>query len=195
MFTTLLALQTLTNLSFAPLGPGLPERWQVKQVGRNGAPSFQVTTGHALRIEANAQSGFGRHPLRAPIRPSRGRLMWRWRTGTAIKGASLRVRARADSPVRVFVEYDDGRVLYYSWGNAEPVGDRFAWGGETRSVYVCRRADDANGSWYMESHDPFTDYQRAFNRAPHPIVAVGIGADTDQLGAHTVAEVGEVTWE
>jgi len=195
MVTTLLALQALTNLAFAPVGHGLPDRWTLKQVGRNGPPVFQVTTGHALRIETNDQIGFARHPLRTPLGPEEGTLTWRWRTATPLPRSSLRTRARADSPVRVFVEYDDGRVLYYSWGNAEPVGDRFAWVSEMRSVYVCRRAEDANGSWYMETHNPFTDYQRAFNRAPHPIVAIGIGADTDQLGDHTVAEVGEVTWE
>jgi hypothetical protein len=50
---------------------------------------------------------------------------------------------------------------------------------------VCRRAEDANGSWHLETRDPFEDYRRAFNRALHPIVAVGVGADTDQLHEHT----------
>jgi DUF3047 family protein len=103
---------------------------------------------------------------------------------------------RVTALARVFLVFDDGRMLFYTWGNAEPVGDPFlsATAG-SRGVLVCRRAEDANGSWYLETRDPFEDYRRVFNRAPHPIVAVGVGADTDQLHEHTVAEVGEVTWE
>src|SRR3989475_7740400 len=47
----------------------------------------------------------------------------------------------------------------------------------SRLVVVCRRAADADGSWHLERRDPFADYRRAFNRAPHPIVAVGVAAE------------------
>jgi hypothetical protein len=87
-------------------------------------------------------------------------------------------------------------MLYYSWGDRESIGDTLRSStGAWRAIMVLRRAEDANGSWYMETRNPFDDYRRAFNHAPHPIVAVGIGAGTDQLHDHTVAEVGELVWE
>lgn len=196
--TALLVLQTLTNLAFAPARPGLPDGWRLTRIAHTDAPHFAVTAAHVLRIETSAQAGFASYRLRVPLRPGAGRraLTWRWRTSTPLRRASLRSRARDDSPVRVLVAFDDGTTLYYTWGNAEPVGDIFRSSVSTsRGVVVLRRAEDANGSWYLESRDPFADYRRAFSRAPHPIVAVGIGANTEHLNDHTMAEVGELTWE
>ena len=202
MTSLLLALQTLTNLSIAVPGHGLPDGWKLGRVRRAEPPVFQVTRAHTLRIEADARAGFATYRLRAPLRPgpeggrSRRQLTWRWHTATPLARASLRARGRDDSPVRVLVVFDDGRMLYYSWGRAEPIGDIFASPTSAlRGVVVLRRAEDANGSWFLEARDPFADYRRAFSRAPHPIVAVGVAADTDQLHDHTVAEVGELEWE
>ena len=198
----LLALQTLTNLSLAAPGPGLPNGWKLTRVGRAQPPVFEVTRAHTLRIEAAGRAGFASYRLRAPLRPGPGggggrrQLTWRWRTGTPVPRASLRSRERDDSPVRVVVVFDDGRMLHYSWGSTEPLGDIFASRTSAlRGVVVLRRAEDANGSWFLEARDPFADYRRAFSNAPHPIVAVGIAADTDQLHDHTVAEVGELAWD
>jgi hypothetical protein len=173
----LFAVQALTNFTFAPAGPGLPNGWQLTRVRHANPPSFQLTAGHALRIETDGGAGFAISRLRAPLRPAAGRLTWKWRTATPRTRASLHSRARDDSPVRVFLVFDDRRMLYYTWGDAEPVGDTFlSWTGASRGVLACRRAEDANGSWYPETRDPFEDYRRAFNRAPHPIVAVGVAA-------------------
>ncbi len=196
MTSCLLLLQTITNLYSAHPGPGLPDRWSLTRIRHVEPPSFSVTSGHTVRVEANAQAGFASHRLRVPLRPASGTLTWKWRTGTPLSDARLHSRERDDSPVRVFLLFDDGRMIYYTWGNAEPIGDTFhIWTGASRAVMVLRRAEDANGSWYMESRDPFEDYRRAFKHAAHPIVAVGIGADTDQLHDHTIAEVGEMVWE
>jgi hypothetical protein len=192
----LLLLQTITTLYNAHPGPGLPDRWSLTRIRHVEPPRFSVTPGHTVRVEADAQAGFASLRLRTPLRPAKGRLTWKWRTGTPLPDASLHSRQRDDSPVRVFLVFDDGRMLYYTWGNREPIGDTFhSWTGETHGVMVLRRAEDANGSWCLESRDPFEDYRRTFNHAPHPIVAVGVGADTDQLHDHTVAEVGEMVWE
>ena len=198
MIRTLLVLQTLTNLFQARPGPGLPDAWSLTRLRRASPPAFQVNAAHTLRIEANGQAGFATYRLRRPMRPGEraGSLSWRWRTGTPLRGAALRARGRDDSPALVVVAFDDGRTLAYTWGNAEPLGDVFRSATSAlRGVVICRRAEDANGSWFLESHDPFADYRRAFNRASHPIVAVGVGADADRLYGHTIAEVSELTWE
>ncbi len=192
----LLALQALTNLGLAPAGPGLPTGWKLQHVRGAEPPDFQVSRTHVLRIQTRGQAGFASYRLRAPLRPQKGELTWRWRTETPLRDASLHQRARDDSPVRVFVTFDDGRMLFYTWGNVEGRGETFAsWTGPSRVVIVLERAEDADGSWHLETRDAFADYRRAFNRAPHPIVAVGVSADTDMLGGRSAAEVGELTWE
>jgi hypothetical protein len=186
----LLALQgALTNLSLAPAGPGLPRGWTLQRVKGAAAPVFVVTRAHALRVEAAGAAGFAIFRLRTALRPAAGALIWNWRTSTPLRTAALHERARDDAPVRVF-------VTFASWGNREGRGEHFpSWTGRSRGVMVLERAEDADGSWYMERRDPFRDYSLMFDRAPTAIVAVGVSADTDQLKGRAAAEVGELTWE
>jgi len=194
--TGLFALQALTTLSLAPARPGLPSGWKLQRIKGAEPPSFAVTRAHTLRIEAPARAGLASFRLRRPLRPQPGHLTWQWRTSTPLRTAALRQRTRDDAPVRVFVTFEDGRILFYSWGNKEGRRERFLSStGGTRGVMVLQRADDADGSWHMERRDPFADYRLVFNRAPKAIVAVGVGADTDQLKGRAVAEVSELTWE
>jgi len=192
----LLALQVLTNLAVAPPGPGLPAGWRLDHPKGVGAATFLVTAERALRVETNSGAGFATYRLHRALRPETGVLTWRWRTATPLPDAALHEREHDDSPARVLVAFDDGRMIYYTWGNREPVGDTFrSWTSGARLVIVCRRAADADGSWHLERRDPFADYRRAFDRAPHPIVAVGVAADTDMLHTRTVAEVADLVWE
>jgi len=193
---TLLALQALTNLSLAPAGPGLPHGWTLQRVKGAAAPTFAVTGGHALRIEADGAAAFASYRLGSPLRPRAGTLSWQWRTTTPLRNAALRLRARDDAPARVFLVFADGRMLFYSWGARESRGEHFlSWTGANRGVLVLEGADDADGSWHMERRDPFADYRLVFNGAPKAIVAAGVSADTDQLRGRATAEVSELTWE
>ena len=193
-----LALQTLTNLALVSPGAGLPLPWTLTPAPHADLPTLRVTPDHALRIEAARAAGTAVYRLPRPLAPREEAavLSWRWRTATPIAQAALRDPTRDDTPARVVVIFDDGRTLAYTWGNKEPVGDVFSTvRGARHAVVVCRRADDANGSWYLESHDPFADYRRAFDHAPHAIVAVGVAAATNHLGTHTVAEVSDLSWD
>jgi PAS domain-containing protein len=195
----LLLLQTLTNLNVAPTGTSLPAGWRLSRVQGVETPVFRVTTVHSLRIEATNQAGTATYRLRVPLRPPpptrSGMLTWRWRAERPVRGAALRQRATDDSPLRVLVTFQDGRVLVYSWGNQEARGESFAsWAGRNRMVVVLQRADDADWSWHVERRDPFADYRRLWNNAPKPIVSVGISADTDGLRVKAVAEIGDITW-
>jgi Protein of unknown function (DUF3047) len=193
-----LAIQTLTNLALLSPGPGLPPPWTLVPAPHANLLSVRVTTEHTLRIEAAGQAGTAVYRLRRPLVPreASAALSWRWRTSTPVAHAMLRDPSRDDTPAGVVVLFDDGRTLMYAWGSAEPIGDVFLTGRSgRRAVVVCRRAEDANGSWYLESHDPFADYRRAFTHAPHPIVAVGVGAGTDHLHNHTVADVSDLSWD
>ncbi len=195
----LLLLQTLTNLNAVPAGAGLPPGWRLTTVPGVQAPTYRVTGSHALRVVAAGQAGVATYRLRNPLRPPAslrsGSLTWRWRAETPLRGANLKRRATDDSPVRVVVTFQGGRVLVYAWGNREGRGESFpSWAGRNRMVVVLERAEDADGSWHVERRDPFSDYRRLWNNAPKPIVSVGVSTDTDGLKVRAAAEIGDLTW-
>lgn len=200
MSAALLLAQTLTNLTIVPIGPGLPTGWRLTRMQGVDPPAFRVTGSHALRITATSQGGVATYRLRNPVKPlpstRSGSLTWRWRVETPLRGADLKRKAGDDSPIRVLVTFQDGRVLVYSWGNRESRGESFAsWAGRNRMVVVLERAEDADGSWHVERRDPFADYRRLWNNAPKPIVSIGVSADTDALRVRAAAEIGDVTWQ
>lgn len=192
----LLVMQALTNLSFAPAGPGLPSGWKRERPSGAHAPRFRVTAEHTLRIDAAGATGVASYRLRAALRPRPGSVSSQWRTATPLADAALGRRGRDDAPVRVVLTYADGRQLLYSWGNQESRGARFPSPADARrGVLVLERAEDADGSWHLERRDPFADYQLLFHRAPLALVAAGVGADTGHLRGHTSAEVGDLAWQ
>jgi PAS domain-containing protein len=197
----LLLAQTLTNLTIVPMGPGLPTGWRLTRIQGVDPPGFRVTSSHALRVTVTGQAGTATYRLRTPLRapPSTNRsgaLTWRWRAETPLRGADLKRKAGDDSPMRVLVTFQDGRIIAYSWGNREGRGESFAsWAGRNRMVVVLQRAEDADGSWHVERRDPFADYRRLWNNAAKPIVSVGVSADTDGLKVRAAAEIGDLTWQ
>ena len=197
--TALLLLQTLTNFNMVPAGAGLPVGWRLTTVQGVSAPTYRITGSHSLRIVAVGQAATATFRLRQAVRPPPstrpGALNWRWRAETPLLGADLKRRADDDSPIRVVITFQDGRVLTYCWGNREGRGESFvSWVGRNRMVIVLERSEDADGSWHVESRDPFADYRRLWNNAPKPIVSVGVMADTDALKVRAAAEIGDITW-
>lgn len=197
--TGLLLLQTLTNLNMVPAGAGLPPGWRLATVQGVSAPTYRVTGAHSLRIVAVGQAATATYRLRPVLRPPAslrtGALTWRWRAETPLRVADLKRRAADDSPIRVVITFQDGRVLTYCWGNREGRGESFvSWAGRNRMVIVLERADDADGSWHVERRDPFSDYRRLWNNAPKAIVSVGVSVDTDALKVRAAAEIGDITW-
>jgi len=198
---TLLLLQTLTNLNMVPAGAGLPAPWRLTGVQGVQAPTYRVTGSHSLRIVAVGQAATVTFRLRQLLRPPpaastrAGALTWRWRAETPLPGADLKHRASDDSPIRVVITLQDGRVITYCWGNREGRGESFvSWAGRNRMVIVLQRAEDADGSWHVERRDPFSDYRRLWSNAPKPIVSVGVSSDTDGLKVRAAAEIGDITW-
>ena len=197
--TVLLLLQTLTNFNMVPTGAGLPTGWRLTAVQGVSAPTYRMTGSHSLRVVAVGQAATATFRLRQVLRPPpstrAGALNWRWRAETPLPGADLKRRAADDSPIRVVITFQDGRVLTYCWGNREGRGESFqSWVGRNRMVIVLERSEDADGSWHVEQRDPFSDYRRLWSNAPKPIVSVGIMADTDALKARSAAEIGDITW-
>ncbi len=195
MIVPLLLCCAITNLAEVPSGAGLPDGWDLRGVRGAPKPQFAETEDGALRIEGSGAAGFAIFELDERLGPAAGALTWRWRTATPLSDADLRSRARDDSPARVMVVFEDRRMLFYSWGATDGVGEWFeSWTGSDRIVIVLRRALDADGAWHTERRDPFADYRMAFERDPPAIAAVGVVQDTDQLQADAWAEVADIRW-
>lgn len=195
MTIPLLLCCAITNLADVPPGPGVPDGWELRGVRGAPKPQVAVTADGVLRMEGTGAAGFAVFELDQQIAPATGALTWRWRTATPLSGADLRSRTRDDSPARVMVVFDDRRMLFYSWGATNGVGEWFeSWTGSDRVVIVLRQAADADGAWHAERRDPFADYRMVFERDAPPIAAVGVVQDTDQLADAAWTEVADIQW-
>ncbi|MEE9245758.1 MAG: DUF3047 domain-containing protein [Gemmatimonadota bacterium] len=188
---------------------GLPASWRIQDVRGAGSPEFEVLTGEdgpVLRVTSQSDAVFAYRLIDPSLREEGNLLRWRWRTRAPISGADLRDKSKDDSPLRLFLVFStkpisagrllrDGQALFYSWGNLERVGSRFASHvSDQLAVWVLRNAVEADGEWREEVRDPFADYRAFFDAEPPPIRAIGVIPDTDQTGAETVTEVTGVCW-
>jgi hypothetical protein len=200
------------------LGPGwrlalLPR--QTKPVTRFLAE--RVDEHLAVRIDAQASYGNLLHEMPAGG-PQPQRLKWSWRVQQPNPGTHLDRRSGDDMAARVCLSFEvaldvlhfEDRVmlqiarsvagqplpaatLCWVWGHAEPHGTELPSPYTSRVRYiVLRNAGDAPGHWFDESRDIAADFHRAFgSEIPGlpPVIAVLIGGDADNTGAHSVAHI------
>lgn len=204
----LLSPTNLFDLEGATLGAGLPAGWSIRPVKGHPAPDYQIVKSadgsRILRVSGRGAAAWATNELAEPIRPAPGRLRWSWRVLTVPDSADLRRKARDDSALRVFVVFgkprglfnSSGRIIFYSWGNAEPDGLtlRSHVSGRIQIVRMAGRTD-AGPEWRTEDVDPFADYRRFWDRDPPPITAVGLMQDTDMTRSLAVAEFRRLVWE
>jgi len=131
----------LIGIRGAPPGEGLPPGWNVKAVAGYPLPSYSIReeAGESiLRIQGEGAAAWAYRelpvpidlPIDLPIGSRKGTLGWSWRVLESPEGADLRVPERDDAPLRVYVVFGKpsglsmrrARVIFYSWGNAEPAG-------------------------------------------------------------------------
>jgi len=191
----------LLQLAGAPAGPGAPTGWQVQSVRGVEPPLLEIT---ALEPERTFRlSGAGRaawvfRDLRqAPPTPG-STLSWSWRVLEAPPASDLRDPSLDDSPIRVYVVFGNprallgrsGKIIFYSFGNAEPPGYAAPSHVSKDRIHVIR-VDGAGevGRWRGHMTTPDADYRRIWGRSPPAISAIGVMQDTDQTGALAVAEL------
>lgn len=194
----------LLNVAGAPLGPGAPPGWTVRAVRGQQAPEIEVRSDGdtpLLRIHGAGRAAWFYHELTPELAESPGVLQWSWRVLEAPAGADLRLEPRDDAPIRVFVVFGkpgflrrSARILFYSFGNAEPSGfERASFASD--KVYVIR-VDGAGerAAWREHAVDPFADYRRVWKQDPPAITAVGLMQDTDQTREQATAEIRRLAW-
>ncbi|MCI0372695.1 MAG: DUF3047 domain-containing protein [candidate division NC10 bacterium] len=197
----------LLDLSDSRPGDGLPDGWKVKPVKGQPAPEYLVLEdggGLVLRVSGQGAAAWANRELADPIEPAEGRLRWSWRVLELPRGGDLRDRAADDSAIRVYVIFGkpgglfggSGRIVFYTWGNAEPDGLTLRSFVSDR-IQIVRVAGEmeADSLWRDQEIDPFADYRRFWRRDPPGITAVGIMQDTDMTRAMAVAEFRGLRWE
>ncbi|MEP7175513.1 MAG: DUF3047 domain-containing protein [Gemmatimonadales bacterium] len=214
MHPTILALllalappTTLLDLEVPTAASGLPAGWEVRPVKGQPAPDYEVLNledgGRALRLSGRGVAAWATHKLEEPLAPTAGRLGWSWRVIEQPDSADLRDRDADDSAIRVYVVFGNprklfggsGRIVFYTWGNAEPDGLTMPSHVSDR-LHIVRAAGAAevDGDWHAHEVDPFEDYRRLWDREPPPITAVGVMQDTDMTGSLAVADLRDLTW-
>ena len=182
------------------VGPG----WNLRAVGDAplAATRLEAVDGAlALVISADSAAGQAWMELDEPLDPNVGTVSWEWSLSQGLEGTTLRDPDYDDSAGRFFVVFGGGglfgrpRILFYSWGGAEPAGDAFLSHVSDRiGVVVVRNGSDRIGAWYTERRDPAADFRRVFGREPDEIRAVGLMADTDQTGRPAEVRLRAIRW-
>ncbi|MBA3316640.1 MAG: DUF3047 domain-containing protein [Gemmatimonadales bacterium] len=190
----------LLMLNQAELGPGAPPGWQIRQVKGQHAPALEIRDDggdRVLRISGTGQAAWFYRDLRNEDLSDDRLLRWSWRVLEAPSASDLQRKQTDDSPIRVYVVFGNpralfggsGRIIFYSFGNAEP--DGYAGQSHQSGRMHVVRVDGASerGVWREHAAHPANDYRRIWGRTPPPITAVGVMQDTDQTGRRAVAEL------
>ncbi len=207
MILSLQALVAVNLLGLHQMEPatGLPPGWKVRSVSGVERPVAAIVTDgddRLFRLSGAGQAAWFYRPIETPLPPG-GLLHWSWRVVTAPNGASLAVRDRDDSPIRIYVVFGkpggllkrSGRVLFYSFGGAEAAGYTAPSHVNKRLHVIGVDGPDAVGAWREHRVDPVADYRRIWNRDPEPITAIGVMQDTDQTKHPAIAEIRTLEWK
>ena len=168
----------------------------------------------ALRVEANESYGNLVHPLQ--FSGSGAHLAWQWRMERLIDSADLRVRSGDDTAVKVCVFFDlplesipfgDRQVLRFARAkSSDPVPGAtvcYVWDAHlaagtmldnafTRRIryVIVRSGSERLDQWLPERRDVAADFIKLFgaesDRMP-PIIAIAVGADSDNTHTHSLA--------
>jgi len=201
-------LMNLLDLAASAVGDGLPAGWKVRPVKGQPAPDYRIVDSEGgdrvLRVSGRGAAAWANLELPEPIAPAPGRLRWSWRVLKLPAAADLRDRTADDSAIRVYVVFGrpgglfggSGRIIFYTWGNAEPDGLTLRSFASDRIQIVRVSGEmEADRRWREHEVDPFADYRRFWDREPPAITAVGIMQDTDMTGSMAVAEFHHLVWE
>ena len=195
----------LIRLREAPVGEGLPAGWKIRPVSGVPPPRYSVReeAGQSvLHVEGTGAAAWAYRVLDSPISAGTGILRWSWRVLELPAGADLRVPAKDDAALRVYVVFGKpgaltarSRIIFYTWGNTEPKGLSLQSFSSARFRIVrVAGAMEVGSDWHEQEVEPFEDYRRFWKNDPPAITAIGLMQDTDMAGrdGHLRAQVAGV---
>ena len=176
----------------------------------------------ALRIEASESYGNLVHPLE--YTGAAAHLGWQWRADQLVDKADLNTRSGDDTALKVCVFFDlpmdripfgdrqvlrfarskssdpvPGATICYVWDAHLPAGTMLDNAFTRRVRYVVvRSGSEQLKQWLPERRDVAADFIKLFgaesDRMP-PIVAVAVGADSDNTHSHSLGYVSGLVLE
>lgn len=202
-----------------------PAPWRLVGLPGGKVPlaRFDVTEldgARVLRVRSSASYGTLNHPAG----PAPGVLRWRWRIDEPVAGADLRRKDGDDAPLKLCAMFDlpldslgfmerslmrlararsaeplPAATLCYLWDATLPAGTVLpnAYTARVRFMVLDSGAA-ALGRWQRHERDLAADFQQAFGHESAtvpPLVAIVIGADSDNTGGKSLAYLAELVLE
>lgn len=161
--------------------------------------------------------------VRAWRGPAPATLQWRWRVDQPVRDANIATKAGDDSALKVCVMFDQPladmpfvqrqtlrlaqaasdtplppATLCYLWDNRHPAGTliRNAYTPRVRYL-VLQGAESPTDQWQAQRRNPAQDFRQAFgdeSQAVPPVLAVAVGADSDNTGGASLAYLTDLRW-
>lgn len=174
----------------------------------------------ALRVRSSASYGTLNHPAG----PAPGLLRWRWRIDEPVAGADLRRKDGDDAPIKLCALFDlplealgllerslmrlararsaeplPAATLCYLWDATLPAGTVLpnAYTARVRFMVLDSGAA-ALGRWQRHERDLAADFRQAFGHESAtvpPLVAIVVGADSDNTGGRSLAYLADLSLE
>lgn len=176
-----------------------------------------------LRLATDKSYGTALHGLQPAVLAPGRKLKWRWRLEQALPLADLKLKAADDAALKVCAMFDmpldklgflernlvrlarsstgekiPGATLCYVWDHKLPVGSELPNAFSKRLRYIVLDSGEQKlGQWVNHERDLAADLQRAFGHefdTPPPLIAVVVGADSDNTQGKSLAYLADVTF-
>ena len=174
-----------------------------------------------LKLATDKSYGTALHELKPVVLGAGSTLSWRWRLEQGIEAADLKTKEGDDSPLKVCAMFDmpldklgflernllrlarslsgeklPGATLCYVWDHKLAIGTQLPNAYSPRLRFVVLDSGDKKlGQWVSHQRDLSADLQRAFGHefvTPPPLIAMVVGADSDNTQTRSLAFVGDV---
>jgi hypothetical protein len=174
-----------------------------------------------LRIQADASYGNLLFDMAGTTLPEAAVLRWRWQLARSPEGTDLRRKDGDDAPLKVCALFDmplqamsfgeqtrlrvaramsgealPSATLCYVWDRLLPVGTELPNIFSARVRYLVVSQGPARpGQWLTIERNLASDFLRAFGHETAvvpPLLALAIGADTDNTGSHSLGYAGDL---
>lgn len=216
----LLGLALAAGAAPLPVAPDLPG-WRPFAFDGKPANRFRATAEGAIEVASAGSVSLLYHDV-APELARTPCLTWRWRVERTMPPTDIARKGGDDRPVAIYVTfpYDaeeastgermkrvlvelvqgrdaPGRVLVYMWGGKSPRDSvvESPYLGSFGALIVLRPGDAPLGQWFAEEVDIAKDYARVFKKPARQPNQVAIGADSDDTGLESLAQVAELRFQ
>ena len=196
---------------------GLPGKLKVPNsrfevLSLKGEQVLQISTDKSYGVLTHAWQG-----------PAPAQLAWRWRVPQPVMNANLSTKAGDDAALKVCVMFDQAAAdipllqraslalartatgqdlpsatLCYVWDARTPVGTSGANPYSGRVRYLVLDGPSApSGQWQMQQRRVADDFQALFgteSAVTPPIIAVAVGADSDNTQGQSLAYLSQLRW-